>query len=151
VSFYQIPAVRRDRGERELELSLKRRDGFLAAISLDDLDVNRLDKYSICLRHFISGQPSDLYDFTSPDWLPMLFLGHSKQINQQSSSSTNSTARYDITQRRSKLQQEQQQFREAFSATILNESVETVVVEEVLNTTDELIVMKELRTVKFRG
>jgi len=71
----------------------------------------------------------------------MIFLGHSKQVNQQSSSSTNWTARYDRAQ---KLQQEQQQFREAFSATILDELVKAVAVEEVLNTADELIIIKEV-------
>jgi len=81
VSLHRIPAVRRDRSEREFELSSKRKDGFLAALSRDDMDVSRLDKYRICLRHFISGHPCDLYDVTSPGWLPTLNLGHSKRVN----------------------------------------------------------------------
>ena len=55
VSFYRIPAVCRDRGEKEFELSLRRRDGFLAAISQENIDVNSLSSRRICSRHFISG------------------------------------------------------------------------------------------------
>jgi len=77
VSFYRIPDAIGDKGQRELELSSRRKDGYLAAISRKDLDINNLHKYRICLRHFSSGQ-AQLYDCTNPDWLPALNLGHSK-------------------------------------------------------------------------
>ena len=101
LSFYRITAVRTDRGEKELELSTHRRDGFLAAISREYLGVNDLSQRRICSRHFISGKPAGLYDVTSPDWLPTLNLGHSKHAVTCPSSSSSSTARYDRAQRRS--------------------------------------------------
>ena len=52
ISIYRIPAVRKDRGER--------RDGYLAAISRENLDVNSLVKYRICSRLFISVKPTTL-------------------------------------------------------------------------------------------
>ena len=67
VSLYRIPVVRKGRSQREYKLSLKRRDGFLAVISRDDLDFDHLGKYRICLRHFVSGHPANLFDPTSPD------------------------------------------------------------------------------------
>ena len=72
VSFYRIPDVIRDKGELELELSSRRKDCYLAAISRKDLDINNLH-----LLEAFSG-PAQLYDRTNPDWLPTLNLGHSK-------------------------------------------------------------------------
>jgi len=58
ISFYGIPTVTdRDR-EKVLELRKKRRDGFLAAISREDLDLTALHKYKVCERHFNSGKPA---------------------------------------------------------------------------------------------
>lgn len=60
VSFYRILTIRTGRGERELELSTKRRAGFLAAISRADLTENSIDQARVCSRHFISGKPASL-------------------------------------------------------------------------------------------
>ena len=40
-----------------MELSTKRRDGYLAAISRDDLTVDMLEKsdYRVCSEHFVDG------------------------------------------------------------------------------------------------
>ena len=78
ISFYRIPVIRKDRGLAERQLSERRRQGFLAAISRDDLTDSKIENGRICSRHFISGKPADLYDHLNPDWLPTLNLGHSK-------------------------------------------------------------------------
>ena len=78
VSFYRIPTIRTGRCERELELSTKRRAGFLAAISRADLTDNSIDQARVCSRHFISGKPASLHEELHPDWLPTQNLGHSK-------------------------------------------------------------------------
>ena len=78
VSFYRIPTIRTGRCERELELSTKRRAGFLAAISRADLTDNSIDQARVCSRHFISGKPASLHEQLHPDWLPTQNLGHSK-------------------------------------------------------------------------
>ena len=84
VSFYRIPKVIAHRGKQEYELTKKRRAGFLAAISRDTKGTHVLENDRICSRHFISGKPAYLYDETNPDWLPTLYLGHSKkQSNKQ--------------------------------------------------------------------
>ena len=138
VSFYRLPVVIRDKGERELELSSRRRDGYLAAISREDLDVDNLHKYRICSRHFNSG-PAKLYDCTNPDWLPTLHLGHSKLENKQPCSE-----RYERAQRREKQERDKQHFRERFSDTILEESIKAAVDEAVLDIVEQLILTKEV-------
>ena len=137
VSFYSIPAVIRDKGERELELSSRRKDDYLAAISREDLDVNNLHKYRICSRHFNSG-PAELYDCTNSDWLPTQNLGHSKRENQQPSSE-----RYERAQRRMKQERDKQQFRERFSDTILEEIMKAVVDKEILDIVEQVILTNE--------
>ena len=87
VSFHRLPAVHDREGKEDFELRKKRRDGYLAAISRQDIDVNELHKYRICSLHFVSGWPADLYDTTNPSWLPTLNLGHKKSSSGQSNSS----------------------------------------------------------------
>ena len=70
LSFYRLPRVITSTGKQEYELSKKRRAGFLAAISRDDLTETKLENDRICSRHFVSGKPAYLCDVTNPDWLP---------------------------------------------------------------------------------
>ena len=51
VSFYRIPTVVTTRGSAERELTQKRRDGYLAAISRDDLKEKILQNDRICAKH----------------------------------------------------------------------------------------------------
>ena len=83
-SYYSIPSViTYTHDEHDQELSTKRRDDWLAAISREDLIVEVLESdsktdYRVCSRHFQSGKPAKLYDITNPDWVPSVNLGHSK-------------------------------------------------------------------------
>ena len=79
VSFYRIPKIITYRGQRDYELTKKRSDAFLAAVSRAGLTEKVLVNDRICSRHFISVKPAALYDDTNPDWLPNLHLGHSKK------------------------------------------------------------------------
>ena len=79
VSFYRIPAIIKHTDKRDYELSKKRREGFFAAISREDVNFNA-QHYRICSRHFKLGEPmKNLYDFTNPDWLPTQNLGYAKK------------------------------------------------------------------------
>jgi len=75
VSFFSIPDYQ---GKADYELRKKCRDGYLAAISREDIDTSVLHKYKICAKHFISGKPLYMYKVNDPDWLPSLHLGHKK-------------------------------------------------------------------------
>jgi len=78
VSFHRLPAVHDCEGKEDFELRKKRRDGYLVAISRED--INELHRCRICSLHFVSGWPADLYDTTNPNWLPTmnLAIGHEK-------------------------------------------------------------------------
>ena len=76
VSFYKLSEITASKGSRVLELSKKRRAGYIDAISRGDLTEKILANDGICSRHFINGKPASLEN--NPDWLPTLNLGHSK-------------------------------------------------------------------------
>ena len=78
VSFFRIPKVIYNKGDKIQQLSRRRRDGYLAAISRLGLTEKILKNDRVCSKHFVSGKPVDLLEDTSPNWLPSLNLGHSK-------------------------------------------------------------------------
>ena len=78
VSFFSIPKVITCRSQRVLELSKNRRDGYLAAISREDITDRGIVNIRVCSQHFISGEPASLFDELNPDWLPTQNLGHTK-------------------------------------------------------------------------
>ena len=78
VSFYRIPKVVSNKGPELLSLSNRRREGYLKAISRVGVTEKILNNDRICSGHYKSGKPADLRDDTKADWLPTLYLGHSK-------------------------------------------------------------------------
>ena len=141
VSFHRIPTVRRHYGERELELSIRRRDGYLAAISREGIDVNELQKYRICSRHFVENPRVDLWDEHNIDWLPTRNLGHSKRKQLSDSS----LARCERAKRRrddQRLTEEMEMlFLQQIESVILNE-VEDVIKEEIRDISSELFMLE---------
>lgn len=133
VSFCRIPSATKYYGEREYELRKKRQDGYLAAISRQDIDVNSLEKYRICSRHFISNEPADLYDVDNPAWLPTLHLGHSKRNEDQSAA----LDRWERAKRREDTRDMQAMFLQA----IIN------VADEVVLEITELVIKEEVHAI----
>ncbi len=80
VSFYRLPKIMSSRGTTILELSKKRRAGYLAAISRKDITEKIMANDRICSRHFVDGKPAPLEDETNPDWLPTQNLGRCKVL-----------------------------------------------------------------------
>ena len=83
VSFYRVPKVTYKKKPRLTELIKRRRQGFLAAISRNELTESAIYNNRVCLRHFISGKPAELEDELNPDWLPTQHLGHSETCPEQ--------------------------------------------------------------------
>jgi len=129
ISLYSIPTVTDRYGQAELELRKKRRDGFLAAISREDLDMTSLHKYKVCEKHFYSGKPAYLYNTTDPDWLPTLHLGHKEHGSVTARSLDPSVDRWKRAQEREKWKK-------------IEESLPALVAEEI-----QSIVMEEIRSV----
>ena len=133
VSFYRIPAIIRNQGKIELELSKRRRDGFVAAISREDLDLNDLEKYRICSNHFVSGKPADLTDCTNCDWLPTTLLGHTKTLPPTKAHSE----RYERAQRRNEEQTAKERIYQNTAEVVSEEVVHLIVKEEVTKVVKE--------------
>jgi len=110
-------------GVEDYKLRKLQRDGYLAAISREDLDFNSLDKYRICSRHFKSGRPAPLYNTTHPDWLPTM------PVN---------TDRYDRVQRRHAMQELWDQI-----SAVVETQIEDFLVDEV-----EAIITKQVDKAK---
>ena len=123
---------------------MKRRAAFLAAISREGIDVNNMEKYRICSRHFVSGKPAKTLDETNIDWAPTLHLGHSKR---QQHSQTARCDRLERSRRRNESKQQQEVQRAIFLSAVetisLEISAEVVrqLVEEIgINVMEDFIV-----------
>ncbi|KAL3831392.1 hypothetical protein ACJMK2_023144 [Sinanodonta woodiana] len=78
VSFFRLPAVITNQGEKTQELSEKRRRLWISRISRSDLQPASYPFIRVCSDHFVNGKPSPLYPEGATDWTPTLNLGHPK-------------------------------------------------------------------------
>ena len=83
---------------------------------------------------FCFKKPAELYDFTNPNWLPTINLGHSKLETQQPVDSN----RYERAQRRSEVQQIKENVTQLTAEVVLQEITESAVREEVLKLLEEI-------------
>ncbi|KAL5005852.1 hypothetical protein ScPMuIL_017010 [Solemya velum] len=75
-SFSRLPTIITSQGEQTKQLSEKRQQAWLTAISRKDLTEKSYPHTRVCQDHFISGHASKLYDTNNPDWAPSLLLGY---------------------------------------------------------------------------
>ena len=136
ISFYSIPTITDRYGEAELELRKRRRDGFLAAISREDLDMTALHKYKVCEKHFHSGKPAYLYNTTDPDWLPTLRLGHKEHGSVVTRSLDPSVDRWKRAQEREKWKRI-----EELLPALVTEEIQSIVGEEI-----RLVAVEQIET-----
>ena len=65
-----------------LQLGTREEYGSALRLAVDLTEKILSNNRIIILRHFLSGKPASLLEESSPDWLPTLNLGHSKQKNE---------------------------------------------------------------------
>ena len=82
--FFRLPAVITHQGEQTRLLSERRRREWLASIRREDIKAENYAYTRVCSEHFVSGQPSKLYESTHPDWTPSRNLGHSEKKTKTS-------------------------------------------------------------------
>ena len=75
IKFFRLPFVITHQGKQTHDLSKKRRELWLAWIHREDLGPEKYSYTRVCSRHFITGEPKDLYDETNPDWALLRYLG----------------------------------------------------------------------------
>ena len=80
IYFARIPEVVNQQGEDYRKLKELRRNGWISAISRDDLTETQFDRgeVRVCGKHFHSGRASKSWDRYNIDWIPTLNLGHNK-------------------------------------------------------------------------
>jgi len=76
--FFKLPSVNKTSQEEE-HLTRERRKRWLAAIRRKNLTTAQLSEKNsslkVCGKHFVNGKPSKLFETTSTDWAPSMFLG----------------------------------------------------------------------------
>ncbi|XP_072047344.1 uncharacterized protein [Amphiura filiformis] len=77
-SFFRLPTVITNQGEKTQELSEERKRRWLSAVSRENRKTDFKAWDRICSRHFVSGKKAELYDNHNVDWVPTLELGHDK-------------------------------------------------------------------------
>ncbi|XP_059142279.1 uncharacterized protein LOC131929915 [Physella acuta] len=78
ISLFRLPKIITHQGERDRELTERRRCQFLANIHRRDVSEKAANNMRICSRHFVLGKPANFRDETNVDWAPTLFLGHDR-------------------------------------------------------------------------
>ena len=80
IYFARIPEVVNQQSEDYRKLTELRRNGWISAISRDDLTETQFDRgdVRVCGKHFHSGRASKSWDRYNIDWIPTLNLGHNK-------------------------------------------------------------------------
>ncbi|XP_067046027.1 uncharacterized protein [Acropora muricata] len=79
VKFSRVPKIVKNEGEVIEELTTRRRQAWISAISRDDLTDNKVENERVCSRHFVSGQAAKQWDQFDIDWVPTFHLGHMKR------------------------------------------------------------------------
>ena len=79
VKFSRVLKIVKNEGEVIEELTTRRRQAWISAISRDDLTDDKLENERVCSRHFVSGQAAKQWDQFDIDWVPTLHLGHTKR------------------------------------------------------------------------
>ncbi|KAL5006646.1 hypothetical protein ScPMuIL_015452 [Solemya velum] len=69
-SFSRLPTIITSQGEQTKQLSEKRQQAWLTAISRKNLTEKSYPHTRVCQDHFILGHASKLYDTNNPDWAP---------------------------------------------------------------------------------
>ena len=76
LGFFGIPKIITDQGEEYDELTRKRRERWISAVSHGNTtEKNILETERVCGRHFHQGQPAKDFDQFNPDRVPSLNLG----------------------------------------------------------------------------
>ena len=87
VSFYRIPKVITGKGFKKEQLSKRRREGYIAAVSREGLTEKIISNDRVYFRHFVTGKPAALEDELHPDLLPTQHLGKLRHAHTSSAGS----------------------------------------------------------------
>ena len=83
IGFFRIPKVITNQGEEQEELTTRRRNEWISAVSRGDATNKRvLESERVCSKHFVFGEPAPDWDQFHVDWIPTVALGKKKYVEK---------------------------------------------------------------------
>lgn len=84
LEFFRIPKIIRNQGEEQEELTTRRRNEWISAVSRGDATNKRvLQSEQVCSKHFVFGQPVPDWDQFHVDWVQPVALGKKKYVEKE--------------------------------------------------------------------
>ena len=83
LGFFRIPKIITNQGEEQEELTTRRRNEWISAVSRGDTTNKRvLESERVCSKHFVFGEPAPDWDQFHVDWVPTVALGKKKYVEK---------------------------------------------------------------------
>ena len=83
LGFFRIPKIITNQGEEQEELTTRRRNEWISAVSREDATNKRvLESERVCSKHFVFGEPAPDWDQFHVDWVPTVVLGKKKYVEK---------------------------------------------------------------------
>ena len=83
LGFFRIPKVITNQGEEQEELTARRRNEWISAVSRGDATNKRvLESERVCSKHFVFGEPAPDWDQFHVDWVPTVALEKKKYVEK---------------------------------------------------------------------
>ena len=83
LGFFRIPKIITNQGEEQEELTTRRRNKWISAVSHEDATNKRvLESERVCSKHFVFGEPAPDWDQFHVDWVPTVALGKKKYVEK---------------------------------------------------------------------
>ena len=83
LGFFRIPKIITNQGEEQEELTTRRGNEWISAVSRDDATNKRvLESERVCSKHFVFGEPAPDWDQFHVDWVPTVALGKKKYVEK---------------------------------------------------------------------
>ena len=83
LGFFRLPKIITNQGEEQEELTTRRRNEWISAVSRGDATNKRvLESERVCSKHFVFGEPAPDWDQFHVDWVPTVALGKKKYVEK---------------------------------------------------------------------
>ena len=83
LGFFLIPKIITNQGEEPEELTVKRRNEWISAVTRGDATNKRvLESERVCSKHFVFGEPAPDWDKFHVDWVPTVAVGKEKYVEK---------------------------------------------------------------------
>ena len=84
LGFFRIPKIITNQGEEQEELTTRRRNEWISALSRGDATNKRvLESERVCSKHFVFGEPAPDWDQLHVDWVPTVSLGKKEYVEKR--------------------------------------------------------------------